>query len=1343
MIKKKDSSSFVSLLLNLCLSISIITAPILGYAEGNAVEVTESETLSPEELKAIEDEENRKKAAAKIEELRLSVSGEDVRSNSSLDPFLMLRQKVEDERPAHIQALIEEEAIEDYEARVSHYQTMVREEESIKAQLEAQLANNTEDSPQRQITKDNLQATISRIAIAKLELEDLADFDPRKGEGLNLQSFIDTRISTRHYLGRELEVVIKDKDGVTVSTVSQKDFSESFAATFNYGDTSHILKDRAHTFMLQTPKGVTLNSFRVSLNSVLFFGHYLVFIEQTDEGLPDNLKFVDLQYSRVNLGNAPLPVFTLPLKSDQNAETSLSIENGILKANGIDINPNQLHFLSRIQQVLFNTSVALSDPSTYESATALIQEMFTYHEAAMQDYGQSFQEMMAEKFESLTLLADQRDQLEGSTPHKERAEIEKLVKLGLENRALTQEESDLLLRESKIGAELIRTNQGLSNFNNAGTRMRLLWEYLKRPRVEGAPKLRNSLVALAFAGTPEDRQRIRGLIKENLVDTFNAIKNSKLARFGAYTTGAVILSAYATSEHSNIFYAVSDMASAAHQHFMGYLEHIDYGKNYTVLSQDAFITSTTGIAYVPDAYATDGKFWRFTYAITSGLIKNFFLPMAAIHIAINAVLGFSNVKKAYKPSERRVFSVLRALRVAAIKDQREFDRGRADAEESVSGSRLDDITYQDKELLHDHLENLRLEEKAKAGLITRGFSFGYRNAKQGFGKLLNFSKNLMPKVKFFNSPKSAKDAMQLLVMASSYRRVIKASVRFWNETYIPRISLVFPSRWLMAIAYPNFVGVAFKPEREHNLPSTYNRGLDGWGRTLKLFLSRRLKDRNSFLNKKMVSPSALRKLKKYETVLRKVESDAIKHSIQTALVALVRDIRDPERIAQIFDSRGDVTSTGVNKLYDGKLTGVLTREERTYFRLYMTHTYNDLLKRFFSELGDSEALAELHDLDSEEFGEALRNEIRNGSITVSSVTSKGVEEAFNTAKESLNLDDIAARTASNTASTLSFLTRLKTNFKHKLLKNINPNDFFFGRIVLANQMTADANSIERATRAIYTDLKTSIPIGIASILVLYAGVDTGLLMPFDYDGLDTETHKDYLSRKLFHAGLYPGLIYGFLGAAWVKLQMDAQVDQQKGFDQVALFKDSQRGLWRYYFKNFFKSPMNKWIDKQLYSLKFTLLNFPSYLPVTFAFQYIGMGRIDAGATIASLIVMSVTMLAGIGLKTDHAFELTKSWVSSQIPRRLRAHPAAQDYIQKRMSRERFKFTIGENLLDIAVIENIAGSMFSFKDNDYVGTRGMLRLVFGGDTPTEIISSTLERTGHVLDAVIPQGVRASN
>ena len=108
MLKKSPSSQSVRLILNLILSLSVAFSPILSYAD------TDNISKRSDEASIGEVSEPEVSTREQIEQLRYEVLGRATQPGS-LDPFMMVRQQVIDERKEKVEALVKEEALSDFE----------------------------------------------------------------------------------------------------------------------------------------------------------------------------------------------------------------------------------------------------------------------------------------------------------------------------------------------------------------------------------------------------------------------------------------------------------------------------------------------------------------------------------------------------------------------------------------------------------------------------------------------------------------------------------------------------------------------------------------------------------------------------------------------------------------------------------------------------------------------------------------------------------------------------------------------------------------------------------------------------------------------------------------------------------------------------------------------------------------------------------------------------------------------------------------------------------------------------------------------------------------------------
>ena len=1171
-----------------------------------------------------------------------------------------------------------------------------------------------------------------------------------------------------------------DEKRYPISSIKQRDFNGSLSHRFNSDEM--IIERQIDSFQITKPNGEVLHNFDIPVKTVLFYGRFLVFYE-TNSIFFENyttLKFIDLQYASVNIGNAPLPVFSLPLKTTHSPE-SVKIVKGKLIVDKTELSHEQLVLLSQTQQILFNTSVALVDPETRETGKDLVNQIHEFYNKAMEAQSALFQEQMNQSLRAEELIAQEQDRLRllGDTPDTndtKQAELEALIKKSLEDGTLTDEEHKKISSALKIKQTLSETNNALYNGRRLSTRIRMLWSYLKQPRLEGALALQNTLLALATSKTKkEDIGRSWNLMRRNLAD--------KVIKFGVTAIGATVAITVLPEAYINYLFQSTDLISATHEHFMGYLAEIDYGRNYARLSEEAFITSITGFTYFYSSYLADGQWTKFLWGLGHILLFPVGL-FASIHFSVNAFKMVKGTSKQIKSFAGEQGSWFRALYLAAQKDKDRFNNQRAEAERKISGSDLNQITPKDVEHLEQEIVRINnggksasskeskterrkarlsgaysktiglfkkikdastaLERKASKSLFRGSYFEGLKDwiSKQSHQRVKEVGGSEGLKAGISSLTNIGWSLKQFLLSSSSIRTTFKFNALLWNFFFIPRSFALNPKMWMMFFAYPNFFKETTKDLRSQRFPSEYNPGLYGWGLKARMAIStatpKSLSESKLFsklFSKVLFSKKGLYQLRRFEAVTKKIEPEIIRFAIIEALKALMKEM-DHKKIIKIFDSSRveGQTTTGISSLYDKTLKG-LSRKERTFFRLHFTRTYDTAMKEFWSR-----ALAKQADDDMQLFspdsnlgpralGRSIQKALRAGNLSIA-FTKDTITSLVNEAKENTNLEEIRhwAETATNSLNQIH--TRVANNFKHDLLGRFNPANGALHRYNVVKTKVLDSNAIERATRAELASLKVSIPLMLIIAVGVYAAVPTGVLQPFDPEGLDTDTHYNYFSRHLFYSGFIPGVILSILANTWMKIQDDDRIDSFKGFDSTILFEDQRKGFWRFYLKNFFKNPKNKWTQNQIHRLKITISNLSAAATTILVTQLWGLGRIDVGIFLAMYIAIFVTPLSGAILKLDQAFELSKAWVSSRIPAKLRAHPKAQDFISKDLERKRMRFTVFNEFFGELILGNIAGDMLVLRDDARMGTRAFLRMVFGGETPTGLINNGLEATKNV-------------
>jgi len=1283
---------------------------------------------SPQTLKDEIDPDLEKQQ--RIEQLRSTLANPKI-GQADLDPFDVLRQRVIDERPQRLDAIENKMSIEDFIERKEHFERQIDTLNELEAKLNEKLARvspGTEAYSELQLVKSDID---SRRKLAQLELDDLAQFDPRKGNKLPVDFMIDRDLKTRHYWGRNMRVRIEGPNGENLLEFRQKDFDTSLSPRFNKENpVANIVSNQDVTFSLIDPKGRVLNQFMIPIEGILFFGNYLVFIEKSKtvtQTQGRNVRFIDLEFFKPNLGNAPLPVYTLPLNEVGQVDR-FEIENGELRVGRHKITYQQLALMSQTQQLVFNVNVALADPKTYESVRPLIDEINEFFKKSMQNQDELFKSRLDSSL-SVTDYLDQESQRLSEKPKINTTEAKALINEAMKDGKLTESEFRSIKAYLDADDALRQSNRALQDARKLTTRIQLLFQYIIQPRPQGAPKLFESLIMIAM-GNSDERARALNWYKGSL--------SYKLLKYGSAVGGILFASTQLPEPYAINLYQSFDLISAVFEHFKGYIKHIDYGRAYYELAKDAFITSTSGWTYFFQTYFADGVWHKFLYGLWNVLL----VPLkvfGSIHLTVNSFKMLRSTIEIRNASNNEV-GFLKAFKLAADRDQKNYWGSLAEAEKQVSGSDAASITPEEVKLLNDHLERLRngrenldvLEREIEKGKLTTGGGPITRTLSliTGFKKWFYFgvkTNETMEKTAGALNLKSV-DTLRGALAATflsyaSLRTTFKANATIWNYLFITRSYVFSPLKWLMFLIYPNYFSVAVTTrEGRQHFPSHYNSGLELWPQKLYRLASEGIQKtilRESLLAEKLfISREGLSNLRAFESYVANMEAVAMEIAKSAAQKALIESIKDPNRIMVLFDSSQNPNepSTGIRNLHDSKIKE-LTTSERVFYRAYFTRVFDLVMQGFVSQM---HGLDQNITSDPVAFAKNFVKGLRDGSITPVTFDQEKLIQLESDIRKIIDFEAVrswANRVAHNASN---FIDRVNIEYRHRLLESIHPNNRQIRRFLTAKTKVEEPRAMERAMRMEVSSLFTSIPMGILSTLALYAGVQTGMIMPFDPEAMNTETHFKYMSRYLFYNGFIPGLLIGLMANTWMKVQEDARIDALGGFDKQVKFSDSKKGFWRYYLKNFFKNPNNKWLANHTYMLKLITANIPAAAVTIIVSNLYGLGRIDVGAFIAGYIMVYVTFLSGFGVKMSQAFELASAWVYSKVPRKLRASPEAQKYISRSLQKRKMTFAIFENVWQILVEENIAGTMLTLKDNVKYGTRAFLRLVFGGETPTEII-----------------------
>lgn len=1345
-LKVFSRSSFLTKSLSVFLSISIFFA---GIPQGAFSSKAYAQNVGNEE--SGEDLKNKS-----VSQLKDALLGESL-VKTHLDPFMLSSQQEIDDRGENLKAYIDQTKVNDFNERVEFYESEIVNLSELLLKLEADKPDEKESGKLEQYKRLLLDISY-QLQMRKDQLKDLrSNYNPEKTDGLPVDHMIDEEISKRKYWGNRLRVEVQDDSGKTIETVNQADFKESLSPLFSK---DNALKEKtASSFVITIPKRtlrgvlhIPVLKFNVAVESIQFFGSYLVFVEkgayQAEQGvLP--IKFIDLDYFRSAMGNSKLPVFTFPLNLESQP-SDIKIERGMLRVNDRSLSYEQFAFLSKTSQGVYNVAVGLVDPATQKSSKLIIEDLMRLFNQSMEKAGANFQAQMEANIKGDQFLASITENLNLATTSEQ--EVKDLLSQALKDGDISNDELEKIEKEfgkkGLIDQSLKSSNDSVATGRKFFNRIRLLFHHLASPKPQGAPTLFNAMVAVAASDSDIRSQGWKWLKNDPIV---------KLSTYGVATAGAVLAGTQLPEPYTLHLYQSLDMISAIWEHFQGYLINIDYGKNYVELAKAAAVTSIGGVVYFYSAYLSEGKWAKFLFGLGHVLLVPL-MVFSGLHFVVNTFKIFNDVRELGKIEETRDLNFIKRFIKASSNQSSKYWSNLSEAEKQVSGSDVEKMTESDLNVLLNFIERLESGREDTARLkadvvnflrgkdvsFQKAFSIltTYHNMKKGVKELLGIKEVVQNNLKTKN-PETFFEAMKSAFFSyASLYNTFYAAASLWNVWFMTRTFFFSPAKWLMLVIYPNYFRVAVNATKgKQHFPSRFNSGLDSWvdkvndiiagSQTVQKIKSNvtnavGLPDLSSLepiyteshVEKMISSNEGLMALEAFENSVLPFEQMAMEVAQRKAFKALLASINNPERIMNIFDSakRPGQVSTGITSLYDKKLKE-LSEPELMFFRAFYVRTFDSVMQQIL--IGATNTTLST-DLDPAEFARVFMQELKSGRISQIDLDANTIKDLEKDVEARIDFSEIRTWSEKMKAESALNLEKININFRHQVIQNLQPSHPQIKRYLTAKNKIKEPRAMERAMRLEVSKLVSGIPVGIMSMLVLYAGVQTGLLMPFDPTGLDTSTHFLYMSRYLFYNGFVPGLILSFLADTWMKVQEDARIDSMKGFDSVPLFKDSKKGFWRFYLKNTFMNPKNKWKDNQIFLMKLLAANIPAAFLTNTIFMAYGLGRFDIGLFLVGYIMIFCTAFTGLNQKISQGFELASTWVYDRIPRHLRAHPEAQKYINSKIQGSKIKFNLFDNLYSIIIHENIAGSMFTKSDHPKIGTRAFTRLIFGGKDPTEIL-----------------------
>jgi hypothetical protein len=1241
-------------------------------------------------------------------------------------------------------------------------------------------------------------------------------------DGENVEHFVDEKETPAHYYRKNLQIIPTQSEETdsgpsfkNLGTIRQRDYLDS--DKLGYGlDIELFNSDKTVTFDIQDKSGNHLYSFNRPVQTVGFWGDLIYYIEVPNEIEGQKkaehlqIKFINLEVFKTDVGNAPLPVYSFPV-SMKGELNSIAIEDGKLVLNdGAPLSMDAFKLLSDFYTVNYNLTVGMLDPATYTHSVNLIKELTYYFQQALKKEGEKFKEKLNMALGNDQILSD----------------ILKNSQSTLNAMADFQGDTDKFkTQRTTINDRIMQTNANLANSRKFLTRMRMLIARISVPRPLGGKHILKSLMMISSGAIKSDKNKFNMGAKQ-----FKSHWAYKYMKYGSFATAAAVVGQSLPDSYALNLHQVLDFSETIFGEINNYLQKSNYGLNYFDLVGQAFIKTTTGITHVPEAYLTAERLPKFLIGLSSVIIIPF-ITFGVPHFLSNGFSAIRSIRVQWPTLKEKNLNILKKLSLAfrqhsqAKRDR--YDRITSKSETAISGGSIDLTDEELKELreliaelksaaedtptnrlkskvkstidkikmtlIKDYelkkalkssiseirglLENSpyevaqRLEEivdegkiqfdrdqveilksqlqkiGAEEGSFKRQFRAIDKVLKKAPLEMATFLEEIVNSEKakqeivdsaIGNSTNPARELMSLKKAFKefffSYPSLTSTYTVFattWNYFFISRIFIFKPKTWFMSTIYPNYMRVTLSnPDNVIHAPSIYNGGL-------KTYLEK------WYLMYKANSKTDLLRMKAWEKNIIPIEALVYEYSIKKSVDSLIHQIDSQDRLNRIFNTSSSNKDKGLSSsisALDDPAMEHLTPKEKIYFRAYFNRTFELTMRKTLEDLNKTYA-HDKYPAHMEKIEEMSTSELKNLSslwiVKLKSINKNLVEDkkskevmrqtiqnAGDSVLEKNNIHDFAFNIATKLSKVIE---RLKLNFRHDLFKVINPKNFQLSRFLVAQKLIKNPRAMARAVRSEVASLLVDKPLALLAILAVYAGVDQGIYQPL-HDVMNGPDSFLYMSRYLFYNGFVVGSVMGMIGGIWIKLQVDARIQENGNFDKVPTEYYRKKGFWRYYFKSL-KNPGNTVWQNQVYNAKITWANIPaSFITIAIA-NFATLGRFELGAFISTYLIIFLTPLMGVFSKIDQNFELASQWFRAQIPKKYRAHKEAQQYISSATQMGRIKISF--YLAPLEILIGYVTEMFELMPTDSYGSRSFLRLVFGGYTPTELWALAMRGIGDNL------------
>ena len=459
-------------------------------------------------------------------------------------------------------------------------------------------------------------------------------------------------------------------------------------------------------------------------------------------------------------------------------------------------------------------------------------------------------------------------------------------------------------------------------------------------------------------------------------------------------------------------------------------------------------------------------------------------------------------------------------------------------------------------------------------------------------------------------------------------------------------------------------------------------------------------------------------LEKFEKQILKVEKKYLKSVMSHAYLELIKQVGKTNGSVNVFSTRSK----------DLQSTQIKNKTLKLFFEMYTKELFKEVMKDYFFSGVENSSKSSV-DLKNELFVQMLNGE----NVFQRKFTEEEIKRRVQKVSREHKVVERVQKSINrlkwlHSIPTFSYLT--SSTSRQQISRNVlNPEkNTQMDRWNVAQRMLNEPEALTRATKQGAMELLINTPVQIAFLFLVYAGVDQGLLKVL---------HKDMFSDEAwFHLGRFAVWMHvayfyvGFLAGTWMKVQMDARLDANQGFDVIPEKSDIKRmGALRFITKQFFSQDNSTWQNYK-YSWQLAIANLPAAFVLILATQIPTLGRFDLDSFL-NMYLLAIFPLTAWSFKSENAFEKFANWSLKDLVKKgidfkgkdshLLSHPKVQDFKLKRSGELRRNYNaislVGTPIYYVLELFTLIGTK--------IGDIAFPRMFFLGETATEHVVNFMD------------------